>query len=145
MLSLWTKCLTIFKIQISLTLFIMGETLPPVYFPFHCKKTCNGWSLKFWKDEVQYFFKKANDFCIWVYCSYWLRIFLYHKLFTSLDQRAADDCFYFYCHFLSENNYSTSLSRLAKNFSFYKQFQIFLTKWFMVWMVQSNLFKRPPL
>ena len=103
--NFWTKCLTIFKIQISLTLLIMKETLPPVYFLFHCKKTSNGSSVKFRKNVSNFysfkwstiFFRKANYFCIWPYCSHRLHIFLYHKLFISLNQRVADNCFCYYC------------------------------------------------
>ena len=103
--NFWTKCLTIFKIQISLTLLIMRETLPPVYFLFHCKKPVIAQAWNFGRmsqtftvlNEVRYFFEKANYFCIWPYCSRRLHIFLYHKLFISLNQRVADNCFCYYC------------------------------------------------
>ena len=61
--NFWTKCLTIFKIQISLTLLIMEETLPPVYFLFHCKKTSNGSSVKFRKNVSNFYsFKWSTIF-----------------------------------------------------------------------------------
>ena len=101
----------------------MGETLPPVHFPFHCKKTSNGSSAKFWKNisyivlnEVQYFFKKVTIFLYEpiVHTDYvfsYKTNYLYHLIKGLLMT-----VFTIIVNFLSENNYSTSLHRLAKSF-----------------------------